>query len=176
MATLVWPAFRPATALTENQFEPQFESFVASSAALTRPREQALVFPSKGSAYRIVVTTNQVPTPAWVEPTMSAFVGVQMLPDNWDSYGGRKTNRDIISQSLSVLALIMQATSPAPSVVPLRDGGIQLEWHRKQQDLEIAFPADAKPEFLYQNRGTGEEQEGQASDVMALAQLLRNIA
>lgn len=176
MAGHALPAFRPATALTENRFDSQWENFVASSAALTKPREHAFVFPSKGSAYRIIVTTNQLQAPAWVEPTMSAFIGVEMLPDNWDSYGARKINRDLISQSLSVLEQIMQATSPAPSVVPLGDGGLQLEWHRKQQDLEIVFPSDDSPQFFYQNRATGLEQDGFANDVMMLSQLLRDIA
>jgi hypothetical protein len=174
MAALALQAFRPATALTENQFESIWENSVTSSAALTQPRERALVFPSRGSEYRIIVRTSQ-PTPAWVEPTMSAFIGVQMLPDNWDSYGGRKINRDIISQSLSVLALIMEATSPPPSVVPMGNGGLQLEWHRKQQDLEIVFPSDEAPQFFYQDRTTGGQQEGSTNNITTLVQLLRNI-
>jgi hypothetical protein len=70
----------------------------------------------------------------------------------------------------------MDGASPAPSIVPLGDGGIQFEWHRKQQDLEITFAADDTPQFFYQNRATGVEQIGLASDVTNLAQLLRNIA
>jgi hypothetical protein len=70
----------------------------------------------------------------------------------------------------------MEPATPAPSVVPLADGGLQLEWHRKQQDLEVAFPTDDPPQFFYQNRTTGASQEGFANDVSNLAQLLRNIA
>jgi hypothetical protein len=70
----------------------------------------------------------------------------------------------------------MEDSSPAPAVVPLGDGGLQLEWHRKQQDLEVVFPADDTPQFFYQNRSTGVEQEGFACDVLNLAQLLRKIA
>jgi hypothetical protein len=176
MAALALPAFLPVAALTGNQFEARWDNSAASFAALTKPKEHAFVFPSRGSAYRIVVTTNLLQTPVWIEPTISAFVGVQTLPDNWDSYGARKINRDLISQSLAVLELIMQVTSPAPSVVPLVDGGLQLEWHRKHQDLEIAFTAGDTPQFYYQDRAAGVEQEGFASDIKRLAQLLRNIA
>jgi hypothetical protein len=174
MAAIALPVFRPATALTENQFESRWEFPVASLAALTKPKELAYVVSSKGSTYTIVVTTGRIP--GWVEPTISAFVGIQSLTENWDSYGGREINRDLISQSLSVLGLIMAEASPAPSVVPLGDGGLQLEWHRKQQDLEIAFPADDIPQFFYKNRAAEVEQEGFASDVMSLVQLLHNIA
>ena len=147
MAALVLPAFQPAAALTDDQFEPRWDHSAASLAALTKPKARVGVFPSKGNAYRIVVTTSQMPTPVWIEPTISAFIGIQALPDNWDSYGARKVNRDLISQSLAILESIMEATSPAPSVVPLAGGGLQLEWHRKQQDLEIAFSVDAPPQY-----------------------------
>jgi len=70
----------------------------------------------------------------------------------------------------------MEAASPAPSVVPLGDGGLQLEWHRKQQDLEITFAADDAPQFFYRNRAIGVEQDGYADDVIKLTQLLRKIA
>jgi hypothetical protein len=107
---------------------------------------------------------------------ISDIMGIQTLPENWDSYGGKKTNLDLISRSLSVLGCIMEAASPAPSVVPLGDGGLQLEWHRKQQDLEITFAADDAPQFFYRNRAIGVEQDGYADDVIKLTQLLRKIA
>ncbi|MGD0292249.1 MAG: hypothetical protein ABSB30_00170 [Terracidiphilus sp.] len=170
------PMYRPSKALTDNQFESRRETSVASSAAFTKPRELAFVIPSEGRAQRILVTLTTDQLPTWVKPTISAIMGVQTLPENWDSYGAKKIKSDLFSQSLSFLGLIMDTTSPAPSVVPLGDGGLQLEWHRKQQDLEIAFPADDTPQFFYQNKTTGVEQEGSASDVANLAQLLRNIA
>jgi hypothetical protein len=176
MAVHARAPFRQATALTESEFDSQWGNYVTSSAALTKPRKQAFVFPSRERAFSFVVTTSEIPTPAWVEPTLSAFIGIQGLPDDWNSYGGKKINRDLISQSLSVLEMIMQATSPPPSVVPLGDGGIQIEWHRKQQDLEMTFPADDRPQYIYRNNADGAEQEGFASDITTLTRLLQSIA
>ncbi len=174
--SLAQPTLRPTKALTDGQFESRREASVASLAAFTRTRELTFVVPSEGSSHRILVTLTTDHLPSWVKPAISAIVGVQNLSENWDSYGGRKISRDLIKQSLSVLELIMGADSPAPSVVPLGDGGLQLEWHRKQQDLEITFAADDTPRFYYQNRATGVEQPGFASEVANLTQLLRNIA
>ena len=170
------PAYRPAKALSDDQFESRQDHSAASMAALTKPRELAFVIPSDGSAHRVLVTwsTDQIPT--LVKPTISAIMGVQGLPENWDSYGGKKISRDLIRQSLSVLGLIMNATSPAPSVVPLGDGGLQLEWHKNQQDLEIVFPADDLPQFYYKDRRAGTEQDGPTGDVSNLTRLLRNLA
>jgi len=162
------------TALTGNQFASQWEDPAASSAAFTGPREQAFTYSSGASAYRVVYRSNALP--AWVKPTISAFIGIHNLSDNWDSYGGKAANRDLIKQSLFVLGLIMQSDSPAPSVVPMGDGGIQTEWHRRQQDLEIVFPADEAPRFYYRNRATGAEQEGFANEIARLTRLLSDLA
>ncbi len=166
-------------ALTENQFAPQWEYLAWSSAALTGPREQAFTFPARTSTYHVVVTnTSPAPVPAlpdWVGPTIVAFVGIQNLTDNWNSYGAKAVNRDLINQSLFVLGSVMQPDSPAPSVVPLDDGGLQIEWHRRQQDLEIAFTADESPQFFYRNRATGLLQEGAARETEKLIRFVKDL-
>lgn len=183
MAAIALPLFQPTTALTGNQFESRWEQPATSSAALSRPKMRLYRFPYGNGAFRVVVTESLVPAaptenplPTWVEPTISAFTKVQSLHENWDSYGGKKIGPDVVIQSLSILGLIMDSGSPAPSVVPLGDGGLQLEWHRRQQDLEITFAADDAPQFYYRNRATGVEQPGFTSDVANLSQLLRNLA
>jgi hypothetical protein len=174
MAALALSEFQPTAALTQNESRPRWEQTAASSAALTRPKERAFLIPSGASAYRIVITTGKIPK--WVEPTISGFIAIQTLPDNWDSYAGKKISWELIRQSLDTLGLIMEEGSPEPSVVPLGNGGVQLEWHRRQQDLEITFASGEFAQFFYSNQITGERHEGFANDFAKLAQLLRNIA
>jgi len=183
MATIALPPFQPTAALTGNQFESGWEQHATSSAALSKPKVRHYRLPFGKSAFTVVMTEGALPTaatvnplPIWVEQTLSAFITVQSLPDNWDSYGAKRVGSDAVIQSLLILEQIMDSASPAPSVVPLGDGGLQLEWHRNQQDLEITFPADDQPQFYYRDRRAGAEQEGPAGDVPILAQLLRKIA
>lgn len=175
-AFLALPASRPAKALSDNQFDCRRETTIASSSVFAKPKELVYSVSTEGGSYRIRLTISTDQPPAWVNPTFTSIIGIHRLPDNWDSYGGKRIKSDLVSQSLSFLGLIMNTDSPAPSVVPLGDGGLQLEWHRKQQDLEITFAADNNPQFFYQNRITGVEQIGFANDVTNLTQLLRNIA
>ncbi len=174
MAALALPPVRPTTSLTENAFERKWEQPAASAAAFWQQSEKVFVFPTREAAYRFVVRTNSLPS--WVEPTISAYSGIQSLNDNWDSYGGKKISHDIIRLSLSILAQIMESASPAPSVVPLADGGLQLEWHRKQQDLEIVFPVDESAKFYYTNKARRSEDEGSIDEIVRLAQLVKEIA
>jgi hypothetical protein len=83
------------------------------------------------------------------------------LPQNWDGYGASEVREDIAQQVLMVLVEVMENDSCAPSVVPLSDGGIQVEWHRRGRNLEIEFPADETPNFYYYEDESGLESEGQ---------------
>jgi hypothetical protein len=174
MAALALPEYRLPMTLTEDQYGIHRSYYVGTSAALSQRREKSFWFPAAAGKYNVVVLSSQVPM--WVEPTLRAYSQIQELADDWDSYGAKKVNHDLIRSSLLVLTQVMGPLSPVPSVVPLADGGLQLEWHRKQQDLEIVFPVDDTPQFIYQNRATGEEREGFANDVSSLVQLLRDMA
>jgi hypothetical protein len=179
MATLPLRNPLATIALTRSQFKSRWEYPVVSSAAFPDLNEQEFTFSAPVGSYRVwvrdfVASVNTLP--AWVRPTISAFVGIQNLSENWDSYGGKPINRDLIKQSLDTLVLIMKGDSPAPAVVPLGDGGIQIEWHRKLQDLEIVFPADDAPQFYYRNRYTATVDEGSVYDTEKLIRLLTDLA
>jgi hypothetical protein len=168
MATCVLERPSSATALTRNQFASRWEIPAQSSAACVGP------YSSRESAYR-VVHRESIP-PSWVEPTILALNAIHALPHNWDSYGAKPVNSDFIYQSLLLLGAVMQMSSPTPSVVPLGDGGIQIEWHRRQQDLEVVFSADEPAQFYYRNRATGARQEGLANQISDLVKLLGDLA
>lgn len=173
MAAHVLHAYRPPKALTEYEYDSSGISSVASSAAFS-PVRRAFVVPAAQCAARYVVTSTELPP--WVEPTLSGFSAIHCLEENWNADGAKKISNDLIRQSLTTLAQIMEISSPVPSIVPLSDGGLQIEWHRRQQDLEIVFSAEEAPNFFYENRINGVQEGGYASDIARLIQLLRNIA
>jgi hypothetical protein len=109
-----------------------------------------------------------------VKPTLAAFLDLQNLSPNWDSYGAKTINQEMIRASLMILTQIMQADSPVPSIVPLSDGGIQIEWHRRQQDLEIVFSMDDQPQYFYRSRDGLEA--GPVREIRTLTRLLQQLA
>jgi hypothetical protein len=100
-------------------------------------------------------------SPAWLKPTIQALQDLLQLPENWDGYGAVQVREQLAQQALMMLADVMENDAPAPSVVPLSDGGVQVEWHRRGLNLEIEFPADEAPSFYYYEDDTGLEGEGQ---------------
>ncbi len=95
----------------------------------------------------------------WVVPTGEALISKLQLPPNWDSYGALPINRQRVDDAITVLLATMSANSEAPWVVPTTDGGIQLEWHRKNEDLEVEIRGQGDASIYFHNARSGEEWE-----------------
>jgi hypothetical protein len=54
-----------------------------------------------------------------------------------------------------VLKSLMQPQTPAPQVVPSAGGGVQLEWHERDIDLEVNFTAPYQCELWVEDHRTG---------------------
>lgn len=179
MATFSMPIPTDAAALCERDIVgralPPVASASASATAGPGPVRKLVLTGSSGKPLAFFVQTEGGALPEWVEQTAAACARVLEFEDGWDSYGGRKIRLQVVAHALTTLGRVMPAGLPAPAVVPLGDGGIQLEWHRRQQDLEIVFPASEAAEYLYSHRATEEEREGPVTHLDELAELLRRL-
>ncbi|MFN7923997.1 MAG: hypothetical protein U0Q16_28100 [Bryobacteraceae bacterium] len=95
--------------------------------------------------------------PVWFDPLVQGFVDVLMLPPNWNSYQAKVIDPKIVADAMNFVVPILAPASPAPRVVPLSTGGLQLEWQRI--GLELVFDAGEPPFFSYKNPRNGEESE-----------------
>jgi hypothetical protein len=116
-------------------------------------------YDSRGKTYAIDWQDYGQPLPVWFDPLMQGFVDLLTLPPNWDSYGAGAVDTSVVHAAINFINGFLGPSSPAPRVVPLSSGGLQLEWHRKGVDLEIVFDRDEKPFFYCRDRTSGEESE-----------------
>jgi hypothetical protein len=114
---------------------------------------------SRGQTFQIEWQDYGQALPAWFDPLMQGFVDLRTLPQNWDSYGAGPIDPKVVQEAMNLMNGILWPTSPAPCVVPLSSGGLQLEWHRQGIDLEVVFDRDEQPSFYYRNRMSGDESE-----------------
>lgn len=102
------------------------------------------------------------------------------LGANWDSYGGKPIDATVIafaSSMLNSLAPWALIGVPAPTAVPARHGGIQLEWHSGPLDLEIEIVAPYDIRVLFADDATGQEEEfALRTDLSRLIPLLARFA
>jgi hypothetical protein len=146
MATLTNPLTESAS-LTEKEYTlvpPYSEASGAVTECQTEPR---FTLPQ---AYKI---------PDWVQPTVEGLVRIMRLPPDWDSYGARPVQSVLVERAVEILSRVMEENSPPPSIVPLCDGGLQMEWHLRNQDIEIAVASDEPPTYYYQS-SEGNVEEG----------------
>jgi len=75
----------------------------------------------------------------WAEPLITAAARSLALPENWDSYGAKQVRLGLVEATIKFVLIVASAYPklPAPSLVPTPDGGVQIEWHTRDIDLEI---------------------------------------
>jgi hypothetical protein len=99
-------------------------------------------------------------TPTWFMPVLQGFANLVTLKDGWDGSGAARIHRATINRALGAIEQLLPHDAPPPSVVPIPDSGLQIEWHRNHRDLEIEFCPDGAVEFYYFDEKTKEEREG----------------
>lgn len=119
-----------------------------------------------------VPTTSSQPT--WLEPTLSRLIEVADLDDDWDRRGSAEVRVDVLSFVLrSVLPEILPPNAPAPAIIPLGHGGVQLVWNSDQAEIEVEVIAPYQVVAYYFDRATGKEREEPlTNDFSGLAEVM----
>jgi hypothetical protein len=87
--------------------------------------------------------------PGWLAETEQAIQELLRLPPNWNSYGAQPIRPDVVRAAKDLLPGIVQKQTPQPNVVPTVRGGVQLEWHLGDIDLEIEIDAPGQFQVLF---------------------------
>jgi hypothetical protein len=82
--------------------------------------------------------------PPWIEPLIGRLESVMALESGWDGANGSIITNDALAAALEVLEETMAWDTVAPAVVPVTDGGVQLEWHCAGVDLEVYVDAEGR--------------------------------
>jgi hypothetical protein len=93
----------------------------------------------------------------------------------WDGYSSVPVKQEAADFVKTVLYRVMAPHIPAPAIVPISGGGVQIEWHSPTFEIELAIrrPYDAE---LYANLENGAEpiETQLISDFTTLSQILRD--
>ena len=125
----------------------------------TLPDSGLLVHP-RPKTFRINDIEIEAELSEWVQPTLEALNSKLQLAPNWDSHGALPIDEQRVDDTIKVLIETMSGNTEAPWVVPTTDGGIQLEWHREGEDLEVEISGTRTASIYFHNANTGDEWEG----------------
>lgn len=98
--------------------------------------------------------------PEWLLITLEKIQELASLGDNWDSYGACKINQKTLIKTIVVMFELLDQDCPAPSVIPIPDGNVQLEWHQKGVDIELEIHSHGLAHYYLYDLDTEEELEG----------------
>ncbi len=94
------------------------------------------------SAVSTVINIKPQTVPSWLDRVVQPMNGLALLEEGWDGEQARPLTREAALAALNALVEVMWPDSPAPSLVPMYDGGLQLEWHAPGLDIELTSAPD----------------------------------
>ena len=103
----------------------------------------------------MTITLDTICRTTWFDAVRTSLEDLSSLEPGWDSYHALPTAPESIESALGFLASVLSPDSTPPAVVPLADGGVQLEWHRAGLEVEVAFAPDEEAEMYVADHETG---------------------
>lgn len=98
--------------------------------------------------------------PSWLPDARQQIGDLLALAPGWDSYSAQPISGDAGARALALLEQQAQRDTPRPSIVPMSRGGIQIEWHLRNLNIEITVPTQGSSvEVWYEDLCDGSERE-----------------
>lgn len=94
--------------------------------------------------------------PARLKATIQQIANFCNLKLNWDSYGAKPVDPNNAVTAILILLNAVDDSTPLPTVVPLSQGGIQLEWHCNGADLEIVIASPSRIRASFEDLNSGD--------------------
>ncbi|HEY8083285.1 MAG TPA: hypothetical protein VIE64_06985 [Solirubrobacterales bacterium] len=108
--------------------------------------------------------THEADAPVWLGAVIDRLNELLALPVNWDQQGALRIEIADLTCALDTLTRVMYRDTPAPTIVPIRGGGLQLEWHRAGLDVEIVVGLGEDDGLYFSDPATGLDWEGPTFD------------
>ncbi len=109
----------------------------------------------------IVIETDPVvePDPLVLSRMLDKLAELSELPENWDGYGSPGIQPVVKETASDLIETLHKAGAPMPHFAPVSGGGIQLEWRKKNRELELEILPNGEIAFLKAPE-PGEMEEG----------------
>ena len=96
---------------------------------------------------------------SWFGEATKRLMASRELKQDWDSYKSDPISQDAIDKAYDILSSLKKDTSAKPfMIVPVSDGGVQIEWRGKKGALEVEISPKKELSYLLV-QGIGENQK-----------------
>lgn len=105
----------------------------------------------------VPVDVQSAEPPQWLVNVVERTQQLLALPGGWDTYGSERVTYDRASEALVFLLNLPPEFASRAAIMPLSTGGVQLEWHQGNRDLELTFEKNGVVSFYFADDQSGEE-------------------
>ena len=81
------------------------------------------------------------------------------MESDWDGPKSVPVSAENACLAKILLTQLFRENFPVPSVFPIGDGTLQIEWHFKEKYLEFEIISENEVNAFWRNNSTGEEKE-----------------
>jgi len=131
-----------STQLTEAELRAELALSLFQQERLTSGQAAILSGLPQGDFQRLLVS-RRIP----LHRTVASLYSLSSLPAGWNSYQAKPIGPDVIQAAVKLVSNLLKTNTPAPDVVPRVQGGIQLEWHLKNIDIEVYIDSSGAMRF-----------------------------
>jgi hypothetical protein len=116
---------------------------------------------------QVIAISTEKPITAlpWLATVVERLNDVVRLEPGWDGETASSPTREAALASLRALFEVMWQDSPAPAIIPMYDGGLQLEWHGQGLDVELSV-APAGDRHVWIAEASGREIDDEFRSVV----------
>ncbi len=160
---------------------------------MTVAMSERYVQPERPMASPDTLTGGQVfyaPASGWLTPHHESWAAYRTVPvyrnghvedrieqlaglrDNWDSYGARQLDRELLERVRSFVSNLCRQGVPLPSLVPSSSGSVVAEWRDDELTVEIEIDPEGG-DWVHVRRGADvHEYEGNLGAIAGTARRL----
>ncbi len=113
----------------------------------------------------------------WVPEVLSRLRALAVLDEGWDGHSALRISPTIVEIAMQLLRRVMLRDTPAPEIVPTVRGGLQLEWHVTDVDVELEVVSPGRYVLSFEDRVSGREFDIELdANLSALADAVRRVS
>lgn len=129
---------------------PEAQAIRSARIEALAPQQRAVGDRGEGPDVYTVVAPDASP---WYGEALDRISGLTALAVGWNGYDAREVKADMAIDAAKFLAKVAFPGIAAPSITPLAEGGLQVEWHRGGLDIEVAFSDDEPGVYIVDREG-----------------------
>jgi hypothetical protein len=88
----------------------------------------------------------------WVLVVRRRLEALAQLEEGWDGRKAKRVSRENIETAIQLLQGVMRKDTPLPELVPTVRGGLQIEWHVPDVDVEMEILSPSRYALWFEDR------------------------